>query len=169
MKLNRKAMVLAVGAALAAPSAYAQIKSPAGSDWEFYGKFYPEETHLHGDGGTAPGTTGLSTLTGSLGGNPIIPRWEMQISNSYVGFRGSKDVGRGTKGIWQLEQSVPLDEGVVTANSAGFISTFGNRNSFVGLTINVWGTFRAGFMDTLCKVSGIIFFFLVVIGCKFVW
>src|SRR5258706_10885596 len=62
MSLNRKAMVLAVGAALAAPSAYAQIKSPAGTDWEFYGKFYPEETHLHGDGATAPGTTGLSTL-----------------------------------------------------------------------------------------------------------
>ena len=168
MKLNRKAMVLAVGAALAAPSAYAQIKSPAGSDWEFYGKFYPEETHLHGDGATAPGTTGLSTLTGSLGGNQIIPRWEMQISNSYVGFRGSKDVGRGTKGIWQLEQSVPLDEGVVTANSAGFISTFGNRNSFVGLTNNEWGTFRAGNMDTPYKEYGNILGFLGVNSGNFV-
>src|SRR6266513_3592971 len=168
MKLKRKAMVLAVGAALAAPSAYAQIKSPAGSDWEFYGKFYPEETHLHGDGATAPGTTGLSTLTGSLGGNQIIPRWEMQISNSYVGFRGSKDGGRGTKGIWQLEQTVPLDEGVVTANSAGFISTFGNRNSFVGLTNNEWGTFRLGNMDTPYKEYGNILGFLGVNSGNFV-
>src|SRR5258706_2358897 len=95
MSLNRKAMVLAVGAALAAPSAYAQIKSPAGTDWEFYGKFYPEETHLHGDGATAPGTTGLSTLTGTLGGNTIIPRRAKEISNSYIRFRGSNDLGHG--------------------------------------------------------------------------
>src|SRR6266705_222883 len=168
MSLNRKAMVLAVGAALAAPGAYAQIKSPAGSDWEFYGKFYPEETHLHGDGATAPGTTGLSTLTGSLGGNAIISRWEMQISNSYVGFRGSKDVGRGMKAIWQLEQTVPLDEGVVTANSAGFISTFGNRNSFAGLTNDGWGTFRLGNMDTPYKEYGNILGFLGVNSGNFV-
>ncbi len=168
MSLNRKAMVLAVGAALAAPSAYAQIKSPAGTDWEFYGKFYPEETHLHGDGATAPGTTGLSTLTGTLGGNAIIPRWEMQISNSYIGFRGSKDVGRGTKAIWQLEQTVPFDEGVVTANSAGFISTFGNRNSFVGLADAGWGTIRMGNMDTPYKEYGNILGFLGVNSGNFV-
>jgi len=168
MSLNRKAMVLAVGAALAAPGAYAQIKSPAGTDWEFYGKFYPEETHLHGDGATAPGTTGLSTLTGTLGGNAIIPRWEMQISNSYIGFRGSRDVGRGMKAIWQLEQSVPLDEGVVTANSAGFISTFGNRNSFAGLANNEWGTVRLGNMDTPYKEYGNILGFLGVNSGNFV-
>src|SRR5216117_247420 len=168
MKLNRKAMVLAVGAALAAPSAYAQIKSPAGSDWEFYGKFYPEETHLHGDGATAPGTTGLSTLTGSLGGNQIIPRWEMQISNSFIGFRGSKNVSRGMKAIWQLEQTVPLDEGVVTANTAGFISTFGNRNSFAGLANDGWGTVRLGNMDTPYKEYGNILGFLGVNSGNFV-
>jgi len=77
MSLNRKAMV---GAALAAPGAYAQIKSPAGTDWEFYGKFYPELTRAHGEGATAPGTTGQSNLVGTLGGNAVIPRWEMQIS-----------------------------------------------------------------------------------------
>ncbi len=168
MNLNRKAMVLAVGAALAAPGAYAQITSKAGSNWEFYGKFYPEETHLHGDGATAPGTTGLSTLTGTLGGNAIIPRWEMQVSNSYIGFRGSKDVGRGTKAIWQLEQSVPLDEGSVTANSTGFISTFGNRNSFAGLTNADWGTFRLGNMDTPYKEYGNILGFLGVNSGNFV-
>ena len=62
MRLNRKAMVLAVGAALAAPGAYAQIKSPAGTDWEFYGKFYPEYARVNGENPTANGTTGLSTL-----------------------------------------------------------------------------------------------------------
>src|SRR5260221_1094168 len=80
MSLNRKAMVLAVGAALAAPSAYAQIKSPAGTDWEFYGKVYPEETHLHGDRPTAPGTTGLSTLTRTLAWAGLIPMWQDHMS-----------------------------------------------------------------------------------------
>jgi len=100
-------MALAVGAALAAPGAYAQIKSPAGTDWEFYGKFYPEETHSQGDGGDCSGYYRALDAHRKLGGNAIISRWEMQTSNSYIGFRGSKDCRRGMKGIWQLEQSVP--------------------------------------------------------------
>src|SRR5437667_535485 len=62
MSLNRKAMALAVGAALAAPGAYAQIKSPAGTDWEFYGKFWPEYARVNGENPTPSGTAGLSTL-----------------------------------------------------------------------------------------------------------
>jgi len=57
------------------------------------------------------------------------------------------------KAIAQLEQSVPLDEGTVTANSAGLINTFGNRDSFVGLAAN-WGTVRLGNMDTPFKRFG---------------
>ncbi len=161
MKLNRKAMVLAVGAALAAPGAYAQVKSPAGTDWEFYGKFYPELTHMHGDGATAPSATGLSTLVGALGGNAIIPRWEMQVSNTYLGFRGSKDIGRGSKAIWQLEQQVNIDEGNTT-------TSFANRNSFAGLTGNAWGTVRLGNMDTPYKEYGNILGFLGVNSGNFV-
>jgi len=46
----------------------------------------------------------------------------MQPSNTYFGFRANKDLGGGMKAIAQLEQSVPLDEGTVTANSAGLIT-----------------------------------------------
>ena len=56
MNAKQKAMVLAVGAALAAPCAHAQIKSKANSEWDFYGKFYPELTHQSGKGATAAGT-----------------------------------------------------------------------------------------------------------------
>src|SRR5437667_9812565 len=78
MSLNRKAMVLAVGAALAAPGAYAQVTSPAGTNWEFYGKFYPEMTHAHGEGATG-GTTSSSTIgqKPAAGASAVIPRWEM--------------------------------------------------------------------------------------------
>ena len=84
MSLNRKAIVLAVGAALA-PCAHAQVTSPAGSSWEFYGKFYPELAHSAGNGATAPGTTGLASFTNALGGNAVIHKWEMLPSNTYIG------------------------------------------------------------------------------------
>src|SRR5713226_8158885 len=95
MSLNRKAMALAVGAALA-PCAYAQVTSPAGTNWEFYGKFYPEMTHAHGEGAST-GATSSSTIGAkpASGGNAVIPRWEMQISNTYIGFRGDRQVEGG--------------------------------------------------------------------------
>src|SRR5213593_3007149 len=95
MSLNRKAMALAVGAALAAPGAYAQIKSPAGSDWEFYGKFWPEFAHINGTGQTTS-AVGLATLAPALisGGQPnLVSRGEILVGNSYLGFRGSKSIG----------------------------------------------------------------------------
>ena len=169
MSLNRKAMVLAVGAALAAPCAHAQIKSPAGTDWEFYGKFYPELAHTSSSGATAPGTTGLFTFVNALGATPIAPgnpnaivsKWEMLISNTYLGFRGSKDIGRGGKAIWQLEQTVQIDEGNTAAS-------FANRDSFAGLAYDSWGTIRLGIMDTPFKKGGNVLGFLGVNSGNFV-
>jgi predicted porin len=156
--MNKKAMVLAVGTALAAPAALAQVKSPAGTNWEFYGKFYPELTYAKGDGATAPGTT-VSTLAGTLAPNAIVHRWEMQVSNTYLGFRGDKDIGGGSKGIFQLEQQINLDE------SGG---NFATRDSFVGLANNTWGTVRLGFMDTPFKKYGDTLGFLGVSSGNFV-
>ena len=166
MSLNRKAMV---GAALAAPGAYAQIKSPAGTDWEFYGKFYPELAHTSSEGATAPGTTGLFTFVSPLGaggiapGNPnaIVHKWEMLISNTYLGFRGSRDVGGGSKAIWQLEQTVQIDEGNTGAS-------FANRDSFAGVANDAWGTIRLGNMDTPFKKGGNVLGFLGVNSGNFV-
>ena len=169
MSLNRKAMVLAVGAALA-PCAYAQVTSPAGTNWEFYGKFYPEMTHSHGEGATDPSqpVSDQSTLVKPKAGNAVIPRWEMQTSNTYIGFRGDKQIGRGSKAIWQLEQSVNIDEGIVTDNSSGASPSFANRNSFVGLTKAEWGTVRLGNMDTPFKNYGNVVGFLGVNSGNFV-
>src|SRR5882672_4028558 len=72
MSFNRKAMVLAVGAALAAPGAHAQITSKAGSEWEIYGKFWPEYARLNVANPTANDTAtrdGLATLNGTGGAN----------------------------------------------------------------------------------------------------
>ena len=148
MSLNRKAMVLAVGAALAAPSAYAQTSDK----WEIYGKFYPELTHSSGTGASS-GASSSTLGTAPAGGGAITNRWEMQVNNTYIGFRGERNLGRGMKAIGQLEQSVSLDEGTTQANAAGLSPSFGNRDSFAGLDTN-WGTVRLGNMDTPFKRYG---------------
>jgi len=143
--MNRKAMVMAVGAALAAPSALAQYKSPAGSDWELYGKFYPEWTLTSGGGATPVGETVSTLATAPTGQGSIIKRPEMQVSNTLIGFRASRDLGGGYKAIAQLEQTVNIDEG----NG----NPLGNRDSFAGLAAG-WGTVRLGNMDTPFKKYG---------------
>ena len=154
MSLNRKAMVLAVGAALAAPCAYAQTSDK----WEIYGKFYPEMTHSSSEGTTAAGA-GVSTLSiPATGTSGVASRWEMQISNTYIGFRGSRNLGGGLKAIGQLEQQVAIDEGG---------GTIGNRDSFAGLEAN-WGTVRLGNMDTPYKKYGDTLGFLGVASGNFV-
>src|SRR2546425_5194219 len=172
MKLNRKAMVLAVGAALAAPAAYAQVTSKAGSEWEFYGKFWPEYARVNGENPTASGTPGLSTLLNTNGANPaaapavsnsgasnLVNRGEMLVGNSYIGFRGGKSLGGGMRTIWQVEQTVPIDEGVD--------GTLATRDSFLGVE-GGWGTLRLGFMDTPFKKAGDVLGFLGVSSGNFV-
>src|SRR5262245_43095866 len=167
MRLNRKAMVVAVGAALATPSALAQYTSPAGSAWELYGKFYPEMTLASGGGATSVGESVATLAAAPVGRGGIIHRWEMQISNSYIGFRANKDLGGGYKAIAQLEQTVPIDEGLTQANSAGNIPTFANRDSFAGLSAG-WGTVRLGNMDTPFKKYGDVTGFLGISSGNFV-
>lgn len=147
MNAKQKVMVLAVGAALAAPCAQAQVTSKAGSDWEFYGKFYPEFTHMAGKDNTPPGTT-VSTLSRGLsaaGTSGFTSRTEMQVNNSYLGFRGQKNLGGGLHGIWQLETAVAIDQGDG--------DPLGNRNTFAGLS-GGFGTVRLGNMDTPFKEAG---------------
>src|SRR5258706_7841861 len=102
MSLNRKAMVLAVGAALAAPGAHAQITSKAGSEWEFYGKFWPEYARGNGanptgnDNATRDGLTTLNNTgaanarpaTSNSGASGMVNRGEMLVGNSYIRVRG---------------------------------------------------------------------------------
>ena len=163
MSLNRKAMVLAVGAALAAPSAYSQ---QASDKWEIYGKFYPEMTHDGSSGATAAGAGGSTLSISPTGVNGLVHRWEMQISNTYLGFRGSRNLGGGLRAIGQLEQTVNIDEGNASGNATSTTS-FANRDSFAGLETG-WGTVRLGNMDTPFKKYGDTLGFLGVSSGNFV-
>ncbi|MDP3420288.1 MAG: porin [Thiobacillus sp.] len=63
---------------------------------------------------------------------------------SRIGFKGTEDLGGGLAAIWQIEQTVNLDE------SGG---TFATRNSFIGLK-GGFGTALIGRHDTPLKLVG---------------
>lgn len=54
---------------------------------------------------------------------------------SFIGFKGSEDLGEGLKAVWQLEQDVSV--------AGGGATRWGNRESFVGLA-GEFGTLRVG-------------------------
>ena len=54
---------------------------------------------------------------------------------SFIGFKGSEDLGEGLKAVWQLEQDVSV--------AGGGANQWGNRESFIGLA-GEFGTLRAG-------------------------
>ncbi|MDP2991229.1 MAG: porin [Thiobacillus sp.] len=64
---------------------------------------------------------------------------------SRIGFKGAEDLGGGLSAIWQIEQTVNLDE----ANAG----TFASRNSFIGLK-GGFGTALIGRHDTPLKLVG---------------
>lgn len=137
--LKRKALTLAVAGALGVPvAAFAQ-------NVQVYGKLYPELTSAKTTGATAAGTP-ISTIQGVTPSTNLKSRLEMDTGNSYIGFRGSEDLGGGLKAIWQIEQNANID-------ASGSNNIFASRDSFLGLT-GGFGTVRLGNFDTVYKRIG---------------
>ena len=57
---------------------------------------------------------------------------------SRIGVKGSEDLGNGLKAIWQVESRIHL------GNSNSSSDTLANRDSFIGLQHDTYGTVRAG-------------------------
>ena len=57
---------------------------------------------------------------------------------SRIGVKGSEDLGNGLKAIWQVESRIHL------GNSNKSSDTLANRDSFIGLQHDKYGTVRAG-------------------------
>ncbi len=152
--MNRKALVLALGTVFMMTGAYAQKsgakdKGDSASDpdsvVELYGKVYPEIVRPQGKGATSAGSAVATFAAPPTGVSSIITRNEMESSNSRFGVRGSEKLGAGLKAIFQLETAFSVDSN----NSA-----FAQRDSFVGLSHNAWGTIKLGRMDTPFKAYG---------------
>ena len=149
---NKKLLVIALSAAFAAPCAFAQKGGGGGGGNEdadsvvvLYGKLYPELVRQSGKDPTPAGTPVATFAAAPSGSESIITRNEMESSNSRFGVRGHEKLGGGLKAIFQLETVFLVDSN----NSA-----FAQRDSFVGLAHDRWGTVKLGRMDTPFKEYG---------------
>jgi predicted porin len=123
--MNKKLIALAVAGACVAPAAMAQTANPV----TLYGRIYATFESVQATGGTGADVPSRNRLTDQ---------------SSYLGVRGSEDLGGGLKAVFQLETGFKVDQND---------TTFAARNSMVGLQ-GAWGTVIMGRWDTPMKTTG---------------
>ncbi len=79
-------------------------------------------------------------------------------NNSFLGVKGSEDLGGGLSAVWQLETNVSFDgngKSVAAGKNLGTggSNLFGTRNTYVGLSSKSIGTVVAGVHDTPYKMA----------------
>jgi predicted porin len=141
--MKKSALALAIGAVFAGP---AMAQTTAGTV-QIYGKMYPQLGYYKSSGasGTGDVTSNLvaqPTTAGSA--NNEKGRANVDVANSYLGFRGEEKLGGSLSAIYQIEQSVEFDTGT---------GVWATRNSFLGLRSG-FGTIKLGNMDTIYKEYG---------------
>ncbi len=157
MLLHRKKLLAIALATVAGAPALAQAQS---SSVVLYGRFYPEMLIAHGHGSTTPGTmvSTIAPLPTAANGDTGY-QYGLDAANSRLGIRGEEKLSGSLKAIFQLEQSIAVDEGGTSLAS---------RDTFVGLESEDWGTIRLGNMDTVYKNLGDTLSFLSVSSGNFV-
>ena len=108
-----------------------------------YGRFKQNLEYLSMSGASNPAAGGSAAL-----GNNDVKLGRMQQSSSLIGFRGTEDLGNGLRAEFQMETDVGGDE---QASGSG---TFANRDTFIGIGSNTWGTVRMGHFDTYFTTAG---------------
>jgi predicted porin len=124
--MNKKLIALAVAGACVAPAVMAQTANPV----TLYGRIYLTAESVKAEGSP-------------IAANNALNRTRLVDQSSYLGVRGSEDLGGGLKAVFQLETAFAPDE------ASG---TFANRNSMVGLQ-GGWGTVFMGRWDSPMKLS----------------
>ncbi|MBL8510506.1 MAG: porin [Betaproteobacteria bacterium] len=124
--MNKKLIALAVAAATVVPAAMAQTANPV----TLYGRVY--ET--------------LEFVKSSGNANSPLASSRVRVSDysSFLGVRGTEDLGGGLKAFFQVETAFRADQSAATA--------FATRNSAVGLT-GAWGSALIGRWDSPFKVA----------------
>lgn len=156
--MNKKLIALAIAGAFAAPLAMADNGNVV-----IYGDIAVSADQV--DGGsynsvsTGPHTGPINTLST----NSAQRRGRISSNNSFIGFKGSEDLGNGMNAIWQFENSMALDGQNTNDNGPNAIggtglypSTFGiqsRRNTFAGLSSKDLGSVTFGVQDTPLKTS----------------
>lgn len=122
MNMKKSMIALAVAGAFVSSAAMAEVTA--------YGVAHVSIDRVN-DGAT---TNGVTTN-------------QLNSRQSRLGFKGAEDLGGGMSAIWQIERSIAMDDGSITAGSAGA------RNTFVGLKSDSMGTVLVGRNDTPYKTS----------------
>lgn len=86
--------------------------------------------------------------TGTAAATDVGTTRRLTSEGSYLGFRGREDLGSGFYALFQLEGGVGLDTGTY--------SSF-NRDTFVGLGGERWGSFTMGVNTTPMRALGLAF------------
>lgn len=139
--MNKKLMALAIASAFVAPVAMADS-----SNVVIYGEFAGSVDNV--DGGSF-----------KTGGNPASAesRGRVSSNNTFLGFKGTEDLGNGLSAIWQYEQSIAIEKQNINNNAndtnPDLTSNQSRRNTFVGLASKQWGAVTLGIQDTPLKTS----------------
>ncbi len=130
--MNKKLIALAVAGVTLAPAVMAQTANPV----TLYGRIYATYNSVNANGSGVPG--GVAT-------QPIGRRGSVADESSFIGVRGTEDLGGGLKAFFQIESSAPPDAGG---------GTFASRNSAVGLQ-GGFGSVLLGRWDSPFKVTAL--------------
>lgn len=86
----------------------------------------------------------------TVAGNTLPARNRVSANSSFIGFKGTEDLGGGLKAVFQFEGGVGLD---VAGTSAGVGAFSFNRDSFVGVA-GGFGTVAAGILTGPTRALG---------------
>ena len=123
--MNKNLIALAVAGACVAPAAMAQTANPV----TLYGRVYVT----------------LESVEANGGASPLVRRQRVEDQSSFLGVRGTEDLGGGLKAFFQLETAFRADQNT---------TTFATRNSAVGLQ-GGWGSLLMGRWDMPFKTTTI--------------
>jgi predicted porin len=131
--MNKKLLALAIAAAIAPAAAMADTGNVT-----VYGVL-DASYDITDNGDSAAGVAG--TRTNKVSSN-----------SSRLGFKGTEDLGNGTSAVWQIESTINMDGNGLTSSATGG-TTFGGRNTFIGLSNKNMGTVLFGRHDTPYKLA----------------
>ena len=146
--MNKKLIALAIAGAFAAPVAMAD-----NSNVTIYGEF-AASVELEASGGsyktgaaTVPHTEGISAASAEK-------RWRVSSNNSFLGFKGTEDLGNGLSAVWVYEQSIAIDQqGKNDSAGSQILANQSHRQIFVGLSSQQMGALTLGVQESPFKTS----------------
>lgn len=174
--MKKSQMLTLTALALAAGSVAAQ------SSLQIYGTLDAALTHTKTENsawniptyafpGGVPTVTGVTPQPAGKTSNTAVSSGGM--SNSYIGFKGTEDLGGGMEAQFVLESYLDLDTGATSTNAANLSAVtriqplvtsntwntrdeggFWSKNAYVGLRTN-FGLFRLGQIESLGYLSGV--------------